>query len=101
MHLTRDGNQGSGVHFGVLKWSYQIRSPWPGGGHGHSDPPGCHRVSLGHVAGPLLMTGQHMTYRTVEQRVIGGQNRTAGDTEDDLHPLVLEGLEERLRSCEW
>jgi hypothetical protein len=45
------------------------------------------------MAGPLLVTGQHMTYRTVEQRIVSGEDRPAGNSKDHLHSLVLEALE--------
>jgi hypothetical protein len=35
-----------------------------------------------------------MTYRTVEQRIVGGEYRPAGNSKDRLHALVLEALEE-------
>jgi len=93
-HLARDGDQRSRVHLCVLEGCDEVGCPWPGGGHSHTHPAGRHRVALGHMAGTLLMTGQHVTYRAVEQRVVGGENRPARNTEDRLHALVLEALEQ-------
>jgi hypothetical protein len=44
------------------------------------------------MAGTLLVAGQYVTYRTVEQGIVGGEDGPAWHTEDRLHTFVLETL---------
>jgi hypothetical protein len=46
------------------------------------------------MAGSLLVTGQHVTYWAVEQRIVCGEDRPAGNSKDHLHPFMLEALKE-------
>jgi hypothetical protein len=50
------------------------------------------------VAGTLLVAGQDVADRAVEERVVGRKDGPAGHTEDDVHPFVLEGSDECLGS---
>jgi hypothetical protein len=47
------------------------------------------------------MPGQDMSYPTVEEGVVGGENGTSGHAEDDLDSFVLEAAKERVCSCEF
>ena len=53
-------------------------------------------VALGHVAGALFVADEHVTDGALDDRVVDGQDRTAGQPEDDLDALQLEGLDEGL-----
>src|SRR5690606_7250660 len=55
------------------------------------------RVAARGVARALLVADQHVAQALrIHERVVGGQDRTAGEAEDDLCPGVLEGLDQRL-----
>src|SRR5205085_10033596 len=61
-----------------------------------ADPSGRVRVSLRGVARSLLVAAQDVSDAGVQERVVGRQDRAAGDAEDDIDALALEGLEHRL-----
>ena len=63
-------------------------------------PTGHLRIALGHVARSLLVSHEDVADRGVENRVVHGQDRTAGQPEDDLDALALEALDQCLRSGE-
>jgi hypothetical protein len=50
------------------------------------------------VAGTLLVASQYVTDWAIEERVVGRKDGAAGNTEDDVHSLVLEGSDECLGS---
>ena len=50
--------------------------------------PGRQGVALGHVARALLVAHEDVADGRVDQRVVDGQDRAAGQAEDDLDPLV-------------
>ena len=58
------------------------------------------RVALGHVAGALLVAHEDVADRRVDERVVDGEDRTAGEAEHDLRVLHLEALDECLGSGE-
>src|SRR5204862_1015220 len=58
----------------------------------------CPGVSLGRVAGALLVTAEDVAERRVEERVVGGKDRPAGDAEYEVDVLALQGFEQRLRA---
>ena len=53
-------------------------------------------VALGHVARALLVANEDVADRTVEQRIVGGQDAATGKAEHHFHALHLEGLDEGL-----
>ena len=54
-------------------------------------------ITLGHVAGTLLVAHEDVADRRVEQRVVGGQNAAAGQAEDGFNALHLQRPDEGLR----
>ena len=55
------------------------------------------RVTLGHVAGALLVAREDMTNgRAARDRVVGRKNRPARDAEGNLDPFGLEGAKNRV-----
>ncbi len=91
--LTGDRNDRDRVHVGIRERSDEVRGSRPGGGERDADASGRLGVSLGHVPGALLMTGEDVPDRAVEDRVVGRHDRPAGDTEHDVDALELEGLD--------
>ena len=95
-NLAGDHHHGDGVHVGVAQRGDDIRGRRSRGDHGHTWAAGGVGEPLGHVAGALLMAHQHMTDRRVDQRVVHRKDGPAGQPEQDVHTLVLEGLHQRL-----
>jgi hypothetical protein len=88
--LAGDGNHGDGVHVGVGQRGDQVGRARSAGRHADAGAAGRLRVPGGGMAGPLLMPDQDVPDPLgVEQRVVRGQDRAAGDAEHDLdaHPL--------------
>ena len=59
-------------------------------------PAGDVGVALGHVAGALLVAHEDVADRAVEIGSYTGQDGPAGQAEDDLDALHLEGLDQGL-----
>ena len=98
-HLTGDGDDGHRVHVRVGQRGDEVRGAGAGGGHADADPAGDHRIALGGVAGTLLVADQDVAdLLGVEQRVVRGEDRAAGDAEDDLDAGVLQRPHEALRA---
>ena len=53
-------------------------------------------VALRHVAGALLVAHEDVADRAVEQRVVHRQDAPAGQPEDGVDALHLEGLDQCL-----
>ncbi len=58
--------------------------------------PGGVRVAARHVSGALLVAHEDVADRRVDERVVDGQDRSAGEAEHDLHVFHLETLDEGL-----
>jgi hypothetical protein len=99
--LPGDRDHRDGVHVRVGDRGDEVRRPGTGGRHADADLAGGDRVPLGRVAGALLVADQDVPdVRGVHQRVVGGQDRAPGQTEDDLDPYRLERTDEALRAGE-
>ena len=95
--LTGDGHHGHRVHVGVGDRRDQVGGARTAGGHAHPDLAGGRRVTLGRVAGALLVTDEDVPdLGGVHQRVVGRQDRAAGDAEDGVDPDALERLDQAL-----
>ena len=46
------------------------------------------------------MATQDVAHRGVEQRIVRGKDRAAGDPEDDVDALLLEGPDQRLSAAQ-
>ena len=85
-HLPGDRHQRDGIHIGIQQRGDEVRCPRPGGGHHNTHAPGCQRIAFGRVAPTLFVAHQDMARRiAIVHRVIGGQNSSAGQPEDDIH----------------
>ena len=98
VHLTGDGHEWRGVHVGVTDRSHKIRRPRAGGGEADPNLPARDGVAFSGMPAALFVAHQDVLDLRVEQRVVCGQDRPAGDTEGYLHPDALERLDERLRT---
>ena len=96
--LAGDRDHGDRVHLGVGERGDQVAAAGTATSPCDADLAGRPRVALGGVAGALLVAAQHVPDARVEQRVVGRQDGAAGDAEDDVDALALEGLEQRLRA---
>jgi len=75
--------------------------PGTAGDHGHTRSAGDLGVPFGHVTGALLMPNQDVPDGRVEDRVVDGQDGTAGEAEHHLHLLHLQALDQCLCSGQF
>ena len=68
-----------------------MATPGPAGGVGEP---------LGHVARALLVAHEDVADRRVDDRVVHREDGAAGQAEDDLHALHLEGLDQGLATVD-
>ena len=97
-HLPGDHHDRDRIHVGVAQRRHDVGGSRAARDHRHAGTTGRVRVSLGHVAGALLVTHEDVADRRVDQRVVDGQDRPAGQAEHDFDRLVLEALDEGLGS---
>ena len=98
-YLSGDGDDRNGVHMGVRDGRDEIGCAGSGGRHADPDLSGRHGVAFGGVAGALLVSHQDVADLVgIEERVVGGKNRTTWNPEYDVCPHALERSDERLRS---
>ena len=95
-HLAGDRDDRDRVHLRVGEGGHEVAAAGAGRRHRDADLAGRPRIPLGRVARALLVPAQDVPDRRVEQRVVRGQDRPAGDPEDDVDAFALEGLEQRL-----
>ena len=95
--LAGDRDHRDGIHLGVREGGDEVAAAGPRGCHAHADAAGGPGVPLGRVTGALLVAGEDVTDVRVHERVVGGQDRPAGDAEDDVDALLLEGADQGLR----
>jgi hypothetical protein len=89
--LAGDGDHRDGVHVGVGERGDQVGGARAAGGHADADLAGGGGVPLRRVPGALLVTDQDVPdpHRVVE-RVVGREDRAAGDAEDVLGAGALQ-----------
>ena len=95
-----DHDERDGVHVRVAERRDDVGGGRAARHHGHARTAGGVGVALGHVAGALLVAHEDVADRRVDERVVDGQDRTAGEAEHDLRLLHLEALDEGLGSGE-
>ena len=105
-HLAGDAHDRDGVHVGVAQRGDDVGGRRAARHHGHAGTAGGVGVALRHVPGALLVAHEDVADRAVDDRVVDGQDRTAGQPEDGVDALHLEGSDERLSSgqlhgCSW
>ena len=97
--LTGDRDDRHRVHVGVGERGDEVRRAGAGGRHADADPAGRRGVALGGVAGALLVAHEDVPHLDrVEERVVGRQDRAAGDAEDGVDVHRLEREHEALRA---
>jgi len=100
-HLAGDGHQRDAVHVGVGDRRDEVGRARAARRHRDADLAGRLRVPLRGVPAALLVPDEDVPQpHAVEQRVVGGQDRAAGDAEHDLRTDALERAHERLGSGE-
>ena len=106
-HLAADHDDGHGVRDAVAHRRHRIRGTGAGGDQAHADASARPRVSRGHEPGALLVRGNDQRHRTyvlasdailvvAEDGVVGREDRAAAVTEDDVHALVGEHLDDHV-----
>ena len=96
-HLAGDRDDRHRVHVRVGDRGDQVGGARTGRRHADPDLAGGLRVTGGRVPGALLVADQDVPdLRGVQQRVVDGQDRAAGDAEDDLAADLLQRADERL-----
>ena len=95
-HLAGDHDHRDRVHVGVAQRRDDVGRRRPARHHGHARAAGGVGEPLGHVAGALLVAHEDVADRRVDDRVVHGEDGAAGQAEDDLDALHLEGLDQCL-----
>ena len=89
--LAGDADDGHGVHHGGGDAGDQVGGAGAGRGDAHADPPGGAGVAVGHVRGALLVADEDVVDGELAQRVVGGQDGSAGIAEDGGDAFADEG----------
>ena len=89
MHDHRDR-----VHVGVHQRGDDVGGRRARRDHGDAGLAGDVGIPLGHVAGTLLVTHEHVADRRIDDRVVNRQNCAAGKAKHYLDTLALEGPDE-------
>src|SRR5439155_4573625 len=97
-HLTGDRDHGDRVHVRARETGDQVRHAGAARRDADAGLSGRLRVAVGRVRGALLVSAQDVADRRVEDRVVEGQDRAAGDAEHHLDTFLLETLDRCLRS---
>ena len=98
-HLAGDRDDGHRVHVGVGQRRDEVGRPRSRRRHADADATGRRRIPLGGVPGALLVAHEDVPHRGgVHQRVVGRQDRAAGDAEDGVDAEVLQRLDQGLRA---
>ena len=95
-HLAGDAHHRDRVHVGVAQRGDDVGGARSRGDHRHAGAPGGVGVALGHVPRALLVAHQYVAYRRLDDRVVHGQDGSAGQPEYHFHALSLEGLNQGL-----
>ncbi len=94
-HLTGDADEGSRVHPRVCDRRDEIGRAGPRRRDRDADAPGRARVTLRHVTCALLVACEDVADgRATCEGVVGRQDRSARDSEDDLDAFGLEGAKQ-------
>ena len=83
----------------ICNGSDQVGRPGARCRHAHPNPTGSRRVAFGRMARGLLVADKNVpNLGGVHQRVVGGQNGTARNTEDDVNIGIFKGANQTLRT---
>ena len=98
-NLTGDRNHRNGVHVRVSNRRDQVSGTRTRRGHTDAHAAGSERVALSGVAAGLLVAHEDVAnLARVHQRVVGRQNRSAGDSEDGVDTGSLQRTDQALCS---
>ena len=103
-HLPTDENQGNRVRRAVADGRDGVRRTGAGGDQGHADAPRGAGVSRRHESRALLVCGDDESnfvhgftpFVVVENRVVSRKNRASAVSEDRVHALISQHLDEYL-----
>ena len=93
-HLAAQKDDRGRVHVRVGQTGDGIGRPRPRGHDHHTGAARDAGIALGHMHGPLLVAHQDVLERRVVKRVISGQYRAPGITEDGIDTFGHEGLDD-------
>ena len=101
-HIARKRHHGHTVHIGGGNARYQIGSARAAGGQHHTGFAGGAGVSVGRMAGALLVGRHHMVdaMLVAVQFIIQIQHRAAGIAEQCVHALLCQHLHKYLRAIQ-
>ena len=92
-HLAGEDDQRDGIHQRVHKARHGIGRPGARGHQNHAGLAGRPRIAFGHMDCALFVADEDVAdVVLLEDLVIDRQHRPAGIAEDDIDPLILEGL---------
>ena len=89
--LAGDADDGDGVEHGRGDAGDEVGGAGAGGGDGDADLARGAGVAVGHVRGALLVADEDVVDGELAQRVVGGQDGSAGIAEDGGDALADEG----------
>ena len=97
--LPGDGNHGNGVHVRVGNGGHQVGGAGARRRNADTCTAGDHGVAFGRVAGALFVPDQDVPQLGgIHQRVIGRQDRSAGQTEDVFDSELFQRADDGLRT---
>ena len=97
-HLPGDADEGDRVHVGIAQRRDDVRRARAARDDRHARPARDVRVTLCHVARPLLVAHEDVADRRVDDGVVYGQDASTGEAEHDLDALGLKAFHEGLCS---
>ena len=98
-HLSDHSNDRNGVHLGRRDAGYEVGRSGAGRGPAYADFACYAGVTVGGVGGALLVTSENVSkLRVLRQRLVEGQDCSAGKTEDVYDALTYKALAQQLRS---
>ena len=89
--LSGDGDEGNAVEHGCRYPRDQICCARPGGGHAYSDLSGGAGVAVRHVGRALLVAHEDVVDGELAQRVVDGEDGSAGVAEDGSDAFAYKG----------
>ena len=98
-HLPGQADDRYGVHERVGQSGHRVGGAGSGGDQNRAHPAGGAGITLGGMDRALLVAHQDVSQGVLlEQGVVDRQNRAARIAENDLNPLIHQGLDHHFRS---
>ncbi len=98
--VARDADHGNGIQHGGGDAGDEIGCTGAAGGDGDADLARGARIAVGHVRGALLVADQDVMNGELAQRVVGGQDGSAGIAEDGGDAFAYQCGPQDLRAGE-